>query len=210
MKWSKISKYIFFWRRRNIEYKKAKAVTVYLQRNYGKAYKKNNGKQNKFKQKVTNDHSLDQLIEMSNRLKANRKIESDTRSLISIPFTILLSVCTVTVTISNAIIDSITTDTSVVMISPNLYSVLVYAICSCFILIFVLYQLIEFTTRRRSAKFNLIEVLVDECIEKKKKHSKELAALNGKEYEFLKLNNYSNIKIHEVCETSKKIIIITK
>ncbi|MEN4813390.1 hypothetical protein ABEV95_06285 [Bacillus velezensis] len=209
MKWSMISKHIFFWRRK-IEYKKAKSVTVYLQKNYGKAYKKNNGKQDKFKQKVTNDHSLDQLIEMSNRLKANRKVEGDTRSLISIPFTILLSVCTVTVTISKAMIDSITKDTTVVMISPNLYSVLVYAICTFFILIFAFYQVIESTTRGRSAKFNLIEVLIDECIEKKKKHSKELAALNEKEYGFMNLNNYSDIKIHEVCETSKKIIIIKK
>ncbi|MET4565176.1 hypothetical protein [Bacillus subtilis] len=191
MKWSKISKYIFFWRRK-IQYKKAKGVIKYLERNYGKAYKKNNGVQQQFKQKVMNDHSLEQLKEMTNRLKAEKNYEKETKALISIPFTIMIALCTVSVNISSKLIDNITKITPNHMIDPDLYIVLTLAVCIIFFLTFTLYQILDFGTKSTIKKLNRYKVLIDECIEKKEKHRENLTNLFNNGYDHSELLKFMN------------------
>ncbi|WP_261311424.1 hypothetical protein [Bacillus sp. SPARC3] len=186
MKWSKIGQYIFFWRRK-IKYKKAKGVIKYLERNYGKAYKKNNGVQQQFKQKVMNDHSLEQLKEMTNRLKAEKNYEKETKALISIPFTIMIALCTVPVNISSELIDNITKITPNHMIDPDLYIVLTLAVCIIFFLTFTLYQILDFGTKSTIKKLNRYKVLLDECIEKKEKHRENLTNLFNNGYDHSEL-----------------------
>lgn len=191
MKWSRISKYIFFWRRK-IKYKKAKGVIKYLERNYGKAYKKNNGLQQQFKQKVMNDHSLEQLKEMTNRLKAEKNYEKESKALISIPFTIMIALCTVSVNISSKLIDNITKITPNYMIDPNLYLVLTVVVVVLYILIFTLYQILDFGTKSTIKKLNRYKVLLDECIEKKEKHRENLTNLFNNGYDHSELLKFMN------------------
>lgn len=191
MKWSKISKYIFFWRRK-IKYKKAKGVIKYLQRNYGKVYKKNNEAQQQFKQKVINDHSLEQLKEMTNRLKAEKNYEKESKALISVPFTIMIALCTVSVNISSNLIDNIIKITPNHMVNPNLYLVLTVVVVVLYILIFTLYQILETGTKSTFKKLNRYKVLIDECIEEKEKHRENLASLFNNGYDHSELLKFMN------------------